>query len=226
MKFASQKNLSVLQTKSLQYDREYCQYLVVDARDVISATPPTKSKEAECSADDYPEDVIAFASYHIHGAVSPDGSYELPSYIDALGDAEEGVDSYVSTPRGRLWFIDSRAKIISVICDLACLPEDRTFIEYHDEVPDPQYSDEELCALEDDDWPSSLTAYLRIFCSNGKSAPISGPCDMPVKALRNGMNKPFPLRPVACLTSAVQAPQVVESKGPSGSIAIACATNS
>ena len=61
---------------------------MVDARDVISATPLTKGKEAECSADDYPEDLIAFASYHMHGAVSPDGSYELPSYIDALGDAE------------------------------------------------------------------------------------------------------------------------------------------
>ena len=83
----AKQNLLVLQAKSFQYDREYCGYLVVDARDVISGTPPTKGKEAECSADDYPEDLIAFASYHMHGAVSPDGSYELPSYIDALGDA-------------------------------------------------------------------------------------------------------------------------------------------
>ena len=147
----AKQNLLVLQAKSFQYDREYCGYLVVDARDVISGTPPTKGKEAECSADDYPEDLIAFARYHMQDAVSLDGSYELPSYIDVLGDAEEGVDSYVSTPGGQIWFIDSRAKIISVICDLACLPEDRTFIKYHDEVPDPQYSDEELRALEDDD---------------------------------------------------------------------------
>lgn len=84
----AKQNLLVLQAKSFQYDREYCGYLVVDARDVISGTPPTKGKEAECSADDYPEDLIAFASYHMHGAASPDGSYELPSYIDALGDAE------------------------------------------------------------------------------------------------------------------------------------------
>jgi len=114
----AKQNLLVLQAKSFQYGREYCGYLVVDARDVISVTPPTKGKEAECRTDDYPEDLIAFASYHIHGA-------------------EEGVDSYISTPGSRLWFIDSRAKIIGVICDLACLPEDRTFIEYPMKCPIP-----------------------------------------------------------------------------------------
>jgi hypothetical protein len=32
----AKQNLLVLQAKSFQYDREYCGYLVVDARDVIS----------------------------------------------------------------------------------------------------------------------------------------------------------------------------------------------
>ncbi len=60
-----------------------------------------------------------------------------------------------------------------------------------------------------------------MFCSSGKSRPMSGPWLWPVKALRKGMNKPFPLRPVSAFTAPVQTPQVLSSNGPSGSMAMA-----
>ncbi len=46
-------------------------------------------------------------------------------------------------------------------------------------------------------------------CRSGINSPISGPCAMPVTALRSGMNSPLPLRPVASFTSEVQSFHVV-----------------
>ena len=46
---------------------------------------------------------------------------------------------------------------------------------------------------------------------------MSGPWDWPVSALRSGMKRPRPLRPVFSFTAAVHVPQVSASKGPSGS---------
>mmetsp|Transcript_27238 Transcript_27238/g.49864 ORF Transcript_27238/g.49864 Transcript_27238/m.49864 type:complete len:218 (-) Transcript_27238:1223-1876(-) len=58
------------------------------------------------------------------------------------------------------------------------------------------------------------------------SAAISGPCACPVTALRSGMNRPRPLRPVATFTAPVQVLQVSASNGPSGSKPMASATKS
>ncbi len=48
----------------------------------------------------------------------------------------------------------------------------------------------------------------RTTCNSGMRSPMSGPCDWPVSALRSGMNRPLPLRPVASFTFAVHWPQV------------------
>ena len=56
----------------------------------------------------------------------------------------------------------------------------------------------------------------------GISADISGPCAIPVNALRRGMNNPLPLRPVAAFTSDVHADHVPSSNGKAGSISIRC----
>ena len=46
--------------------------------------------------------------------------------------------------------------------------------------------------------------------------PISGPCSIPVSALRSGINRPRPLRPVASFTAPVHSFHVVSVNGASG----------
>jgi len=50
---------------------------------------------------------IIFASYHTHGAFSPDYSSELPSGDDMESDEAEGIDEWVATPDGRPCYIDT-----------------------------------------------------------------------------------------------------------------------
>lgn len=140
----AKETLAELQFLSFKNDIEYCGYLVFDDSGAISATTPVAGKQAECTADIPPDGFIEFASYHTHGAASDEGSFELPSYSDAEGDEEEGIDGYVATPGGRLWSIDSTERTINLICDLKCLPQDPNFIEYPEERPNDFYTYEEL----------------------------------------------------------------------------------
>ena len=51
----------------------------------------------------------------------------------------------------------------------------------------------------------STGAYsVGLFCNNCKRSAISGPRSRPVTALRSGMKRDFPLRPVASFTAFVQ----------------------
>jgi len=40
---------------------------------------------------------------------------------------EDGVDGYVATPGGRLWFIDGQSGRARQICGLGCLTQDPDF---------------------------------------------------------------------------------------------------
>ena len=43
-------------------------------------------------------------------------------------DFEEGTNGYVSTPGGRLWFVDGRAREASLICGPRCLTQDPFYV--------------------------------------------------------------------------------------------------
>ena len=132
------RTLGKAQEFSFKNNREYCGYVVYDENNMLRVTRMTKGRKNSCMSHDYPKDWTAIASFHTHGAHVDGESFEVPSYSDAEGDEQEGVDGYVSTPGGRLWYIDSETREISLICGLNCLPSDPRFYEY-DEVRPPKF---------------------------------------------------------------------------------------
>lgn len=41
-----------------------------------------------------------------------------------LGDIDEEIDGYISTPGGRFWFVDSSEELAAQICGEHCLTSD------------------------------------------------------------------------------------------------------
>ncbi len=113
-----------LQPVSIANEREYCGYFGFDKNDNFIASEPTKGEEDSCFANDPPEDFDMFASYHTHGAFSFEADSELPSSNDLEADIEEGVDGYIATPGGRIWFIDSVKEVAILICGRNCTISD------------------------------------------------------------------------------------------------------
>ncbi|MEM6306988.1 MAG: DUF4329 domain-containing protein [Pseudomonadota bacterium] len=140
--------LNQLNVLSFKNNREYCGYFGFDANDNIVATPATKGQKDSCLADDPSEDLVLFASYHTHGAFAPDVPAEFPSTSDLEGDESEGVDGYVATPGGRLWYIDGQDMIASQICGIGCLAQDPAFQAGLDGTIAQSYTYEQLKDIE------------------------------------------------------------------------------
>ena len=121
--------LGRLQAVSIRENREYCGYFAFDANGNRVATKPQRGRQDSCDAPEPPQGWDIFASYHTHGAFHVDADTEVPSEGDMLADADEGIDGYISTPGGRLWFIDtSRRKIRArMLCGRNCLLSDARF---------------------------------------------------------------------------------------------------
>ena len=123
------KVFAKLQPLSIRYNREYCGHIGYDADGILRATEPFPGEPASCLPRD-PETVLTtvVASYHTHAAFALDFYNELPSQQDVDGDAEEGIDGYVATPGGRLWFVNGSDMTVRQICPVNCLPADPGFI--------------------------------------------------------------------------------------------------
>lgn len=113
---------------SIAENIEYCGYVGFDVAGRLVASDPTPGDEASCLADDPVEIDLITASYHTHGAFSTDYANELPSGTDMEGDEAEGIDGWVATPGGRLWYIDTTDMVTFQICGIGCLPADPEFI--------------------------------------------------------------------------------------------------
>lgn len=119
--------LSQLQPLSFANNIEYCGYIGLDDDGALIASTATPGDESSCLSDDPVEIAVITASYHTHGAYSPDYDSEIPSGDDVEGDEAEGIDGYVATPGGRFWYIDTTDMVISQICGIGCLPSDPGF---------------------------------------------------------------------------------------------------
>ena len=62
------------------------------------------------------------ASYHTHGAFDFSYHNELPSDIDMASDRSLGVNGWIATPGGRLWYVDAKEMVATQICGVGCLP--------------------------------------------------------------------------------------------------------
>lgn len=113
---------------SIAENVEYCGYVGFDANGRLIASDPTRGDESSCLADDPVGVDLITASYHTHGAYSPDYYNEVPSGADMEGDEEEGIDGWVATPGGRLWYNDTTDMETYQVCGIGCLPADRDFV--------------------------------------------------------------------------------------------------
>ncbi|MEY1554535.1 DUF4329 domain-containing protein [Yoonia sp. R2331] len=113
--------LASLQDLSFRKRREYCGFIGYNAAGELVASPATAGTQASCGAP-FPDDLAVVASYHTHGAFDHGYFNEIPSDVDMESDAEFLLNGYVSTPGGRLWYIDGRAWVARQICGVGCLP--------------------------------------------------------------------------------------------------------
>ena len=120
--------LAELNPVSIRDNREYCGYIGFDDDGRLAFSQPARGDLESCEPNDPDELAVIVASYHTHAAYSPDYYNELPSGEDVEGDEAEGIDGYVATPGGRLWYIDTEEMVISQICGIGCLPKDPDFV--------------------------------------------------------------------------------------------------
>jgi len=117
-----------LQPVSIDKNREYCGYIGFDGGGVLAASKPGKGRAGSCVPNDPVELDTVLASYHTHGAYSPDYYNEVPSGEDMEGDEAEGIDGWVATPGGRLWYIDTQDMVAAQVCGLGCVASDPDFV--------------------------------------------------------------------------------------------------
>lgn len=119
--------LSALQAPSFAANTEFCGYIYRDVSGQMQISQAVQGEEDSCLPPELPNNAVILASFHTHGAFSLDASAEFPSPSDVLADEAEGIDGYVSTPGGRLWFVDSSELTVSQLCGIGCLPQDPNF---------------------------------------------------------------------------------------------------
>ncbi|MCP5001333.1 MAG: DUF4329 domain-containing protein [Hyphomicrobiales bacterium] len=96
-------HLDAVQPLSIRDNAEYCGLIDYDLNGDLTATPARQGGRNGCNPGIEPDGFEVVASYHTHGAYSPDANTEAPSVDDLLGDFEEGIDAYIATPSGRVW---------------------------------------------------------------------------------------------------------------------------
>ena len=119
--------LNELQAQSIKKNREYCGYIGLVTTGGFETSKLTKGRKGSCLAKAVSDDFVVIASFHTHGAYAEKYDSEIPSYDDLMSDIEEGIDGYISTPGGRLWFSDARKKRVELICGQDCLLADPNY---------------------------------------------------------------------------------------------------
>ncbi|MEM9969678.1 MAG: DUF4329 domain-containing protein [Pseudomonadota bacterium] len=115
-----------LQPISVSENVEFCGYVGFDGTGLLRASTPVRGGADWCEPV-WPEDLEVTASYHTHAGYDPDSWSEIPSGDDMESDEAEGIDGYVSTPGGRLWYIDTEDMVTFQLCGIGCLPQDPRF---------------------------------------------------------------------------------------------------
>lgn len=142
--------LSSLQGISFSNDTEYCGYLAYDAAGKLVATAAQPGDNKSCVWDQDEDGMALVLSYHTHGGFDPEYSAEVPSVADIEADEDEGIDGFVATPGGRLWYVDTERMEVRQICDIGCLPKDPKFVSGLEGEISSVYSYEDLLDYESD----------------------------------------------------------------------------
>ena len=140
-----------IQPLSIEGNVEYCGEIGFDADGVLKISEPAKGQEASCLPPVDQSIVVVTASYHTHGGYSTDYFNEVPSVTDIEADEEEGIDGYVATPGGRLWYVDTTDMEVSQLCGLGCLFSDPDFIKGSDGIIEQSYVYDDLVTVFEED---------------------------------------------------------------------------
>lgn len=116
--------LTDMQRSSFARNREACGYIGRDAQGRMMASRINIGDEASCYLPALPQGMRPLASVHTHGRYSPYYASEFPTVQDMTTDAEDGIDGYISTPGGRLWYVDTDTMTVRQLCGRGCLPQD------------------------------------------------------------------------------------------------------
>ena len=142
------ERLTPLQLLSFATNREYCGYLVREPDGDYAFTDMVRGGHDGCTPLIPLSKVELVASVHTHGAYDPEVPAEFPTVLDMNSDRIEGVNGYIATPGGRLWYVDTRRMEARQLCGLGCLPQDSGFRAGDDGPIAQRYTYRELLRLE------------------------------------------------------------------------------
>ena len=121
-------SLATAQTRSFETGREFCGYIGLNAEGDLTSTSLKRGRKSSCKPNNVPDDFTEIASYHSHGSYSKNHDSEFPSVNDIEADIFEGNDGYISTPGGRIWFIDGYRMTARLLCGEGCVKSDPRYI--------------------------------------------------------------------------------------------------
>lgn len=122
---------------SVRFNREVCGYILRHPNGAYSSTKVSWGGHATCASLPIEDGMEVVSSWHTHAAYAVDYDGEVPSIQDVEGDMALGVNGWVGTPGGRLWFVDGVNGTMRQFCGRGCLPEDPDFMpEDHGSVED------------------------------------------------------------------------------------------
>jgi hypothetical protein len=112
---------------SVTFNREVCGFVLQDNEGNYSSTKASWGGEASCASMPLEAGMRAVSSWHTHAAWGLGYDGEVPSIQDVEGDMRFGVNGWVGTPGGRLWYVNGTTGTMTQHCGRGCLPEDPNF---------------------------------------------------------------------------------------------------
>lgn len=140
-----------IQPRSIAENLEYCGLLGLGASGKFAATKAKRGQIDDCEPENEPDGFRVLASYHTHGAYTPDVDTEVPSLDDLQADIEERIEGYIATPGGRLWLNDPEDRKSYQLCGPGCVVADKKFRACKAYLPAKSYTLRTLKARADND---------------------------------------------------------------------------
>lgn len=112
---------------SVRFNREVCGFILQDADGNFTSTKVSWGGEASCASLPLEAGQRAVSSWHTHAAWGLGYDGEVPSIQDIEGDMRFGVNGWVATPGGRLWYVNGTTGTMVQACGRDCLPMDPNF---------------------------------------------------------------------------------------------------
>ncbi len=141
----AKQQLDTLQPRSFTDNLELCGIIFETSDGELGVSRPSDGDEASCDLSYFDEPgMVPVASFHTHGRHSRQYDGEVPSIIDIESDVASGLDGYIATPGGRLWYIDHQTGVARMVCGPGCLMQDPSYEPCNGDPIEQSYSVETL----------------------------------------------------------------------------------